>query len=315
MTTAPSEYEELLESFWESRGHLAKTTILEGRRVVRWLLEYLALRDLTLERMGKEDLTAFAIWMRKKIPPTDGKKNPAASTVAKLLTALRKFLRYLFEEAMIFEPLHRQVESCRVSRSLPRPLELDEIEGWFRLCDMDCPLGLRDRAFFELAYGSGLRRGELLALELSHVDLVELVVRVEKSKNGRARVTPMTRRASVFLSGYLERARPELLGANAAEPYIWVNVSGGRLNGDGVANRLKSHYMSKLTFGKKLNIHALRHSFATHLVRGGADVRHVGEMLGHTSLESTTLYTEVAMTDLVAMLAAHPLALRGRASC
>lgn len=290
--------------FQETR--LAAKTVKEHRRAVVLLTEYLKLRGLALRGLEREDLVGFVRWLQTvRIRPYLGAATPSPRTINVMLAGARAWLRFLFDEGLLLEPLHRWLQNCKTGAPLSkRRLSLEEVEAWLELPDLECPLGLRDRAFFELAAGSGLRRAELVALELSCLDLGAVTVRVEKTKTRHWRQVPMTRRAAVFLGLYLAKGRPLLMVSPREE--LWLDSGGRSLSYVAMGHRVSRFYAPRLSYEGKMRLHALRHAFATQLLRGGADLRHIGELLGHRNLESTVLYTEVVVDDLRQALSRHP---------
>ena len=229
-------------------------------------------------------------------------------------TNVRRFLIYLHDCRFTFEDLSRHVTPRRARGRLAKPLSPKVIEEWFSLCDLSTPTGLRDRAFFELLYGCGLRPGEALALELTDLDLATNRLLVRDSKNGEARTVPVTRTSSHFLKRYLNEARFWLPKSPLTEKYLWLTDRGTQLSLYSVQSRLRKYYRPKLSCGTPVTLHRLRHSCATHLIKGGASVRHVQELLGHRSINSTQTYTKMVTPDLQAAIRQfHPrrAALRG----
>lgn len=211
---------------------------------------------------------------------------------------LRVFLRYLYDEGFILGDLCSVLNRIHAQKSLPRPLSLSTIEEWFSLCDLKTPMGLRDRALFELIYGSGLRVGEAVSLKLTDVNLAESEVLIQQTKTKRSRVVPLTRLSVHFLRKYLSEARPWLPRSPRSESALWLTGYGGALGKKSIQNRVRQHYRPQVQSHRKVSIHGLRHSFATHLLQRGASVRHVQEMLGHSCVNSTQVYTLVAIKDL-----------------
>ena len=164
------------------------------------------------------------------------------------------------------------------------------------------PIGFRDRAILETLYGTGLRLGEVVRTDLSDLDLRNRVLLVRTGKGRKDRIVPIGAAAAAALDRYLTETRPML--ANAGEPALFVNRSGARLQAPGL--RVRVHHAG-CRIGVTLTPHALRHAYATHLLRGGADLRHVQALLGHRSLTTTAIYTRVAITDLRSLIQnCHP---------
>jgi len=163
-------------------------------------------------------------------------------------------------------------------------------------------IGQRDRAILETLYGTGLRLGEVVRADLSDLDLQNRVLLVRTGKGRKDRLVPIGAAAATALDRYLTEARPLL--ANAGEPAVFVNRSGARLQAPGLRVRVQD---AGQRIGVRLTPHALRHSYATHLLRDGADLRHVQALLGHRSLTTTAIYTRAAITDLRSLIqTCHP---------
>ncbi len=302
---------ELLRQFEKAQELVMVPTVVKSRRraATRFLM-FLAEAECSLSSLQERHLVEFAEWLRPRMRTRKDKKEADVSAVASELSHVKQWLRFCYEQDATLAAQHELVVLPKVGKPLPRALTIDEIEAWFALCDLDCHWGLRDRALFELAYGTGLRHREILALSMSDLNLAEGLTRVETSKNGHGRVVPITRRAMGFVERYLKEARPWLPMVATARNRLWLNSRGYQQTTSTMTTRIARLYAPRLEFGHKLGIHVLRHSFATHLVRGGADVRHVGEMLGHRDLNSTARYTELEIDDLRELLRGHPLAER-----
>ena len=302
---------ELLRQFEKSQElRVAPATLKARRRSATRLLMFMAEKKLALSGLEEEHLVQFAEWLRPQMRSRKRREQAEVSAVTSELSHVRQWLRFCYEQDATLTAQHELITLPKAAKGLPRALAIDEIEAWLELCDLSCHWGLRDRAFLELAYGTGLRHGEMLALGLSDLNLADGLARVEISKNGHGRVVPITRRAVAFVERYLKEARPWLPMIATARDKLWLNSRGHQQTTSTMTERIAKLYAPRLEFGDKLGIHALRHSFATHLVRGGADVRHVGEMLGHRDLNSTARYTELEVDDLRELLRGHPLAER-----
>jgi integrase/recombinase XerD len=229
-----------------------------------------------------------------------GTTEPSPETLHTDTTNIRRFLSYLYDNKLTLDDLSLQVFPRPRPGSLARPLSPRLIEEWFSLCDLSTHLGLRDRAYFELLYGTGLRPGEALALELTDLDLPGGQLLVRHSKNGESRTVPITRTASHFLSRYLNDVRAWLPKSPLTEKYLWLSSNGTHLSLSTMQNRVQAYYRPKLSGNPAVTLYRLRHSCATHLIKGGASVRHVQELLGHRSINSTQAYTKIAVSDLKA---------------
>jgi site-specific recombinase XerD len=233
----------------------------------------------------------------------------APSTVGRKLAALRGMFRVQVELGRRLENPAELLSSPKRPQRLPRVLKSSEIAQLLDRIPATTPLELRDRAMFELAYGSGLRAEELITLDVDAIDFDGEAVRVE-GKGGRTRLVPAGEHALLALERYLQRARPILTVAD--DRALFLSKSGRRLNTSDVRRRLRT--WARLAQGHapalaEAHPHALRHSFATHLLEGGADLRSIQELLGHASISTTQVYTRVESARLrSAYERAHPRA-------
>ncbi|MGI8922101.1 MAG: tyrosine recombinase XerC [Solirubrobacteraceae bacterium] len=235
-------------------------------------------------------------------------RRAAPATVARKLAALRSCLRVLERDGVIAANPADLLSAPKRRQPLPRVLRRDEAAGLLDAIPASTPLELRDRALFELAYGCGLRAAELVDLDLSSVDFDAEEVRVT-GKGGRTRVLPVGEPALRALGAYLERGRGALIDAGVrAEAALLLSRSGQRLSTSDVRRRLRV-WTRRVALAGGVTPHTLRHSFATHLLDGGADLRAIQELLGHASLSTTQLYTRVESARLrTAYSASHPRA-------
>src|SRR5712692_2269612 len=228
------------------------------------------------------------------------------SSVARALAAVRMFHRFLLREGGAASDVASGVVRPKVPRTLPRPLTVGEVEAIIAARSGGDVVGLRDRAMLETLYGAGLRISELVGLDVDEVDLDEGSVRV-MGKGSKERVVPLGRFAVAAAAGYLTRARPALARVKSG-PALFLNQRGGRLTRQGATGVLKKAARAA-GLSKRVTPHTLRHSFATHLLEGGADIRVVQELLGHAVLSTTQIYTLVTGQRLrEEYFAAHPRA-------
>jgi integrase/recombinase XerC len=228
------------------------------------------------------------------------------ASIARKLSAIRSFYRYLLREEMVASSPVADTSSPKLDKRLPSFLTLDEVERLLKAPDLAKPAGQRDRALLELLYASGLRVSELVSLNLGQVDLESREIRV-RGKGAKERIVLMGKPAAEALSVYLGQGRPKLLGEKKGRALL-LNRYGERLTERWVQIILED-YAGKVGIGKKVHPHMLRHTFATHLLDGGADLRVVQELLGHANLSSTQVYTHVTKSQAKRVyLSAHPLA-------
>jgi integrase/recombinase XerC len=234
-----------------------------------------------------------------------------AASVARRLYELRSCYRFLQRQRLVTDNPAARVRVPAVPRRLPDYLTVEQVFELLEAPDPDDPLGMRDRAILELFYSGGLRRGEVLSLRVQDVDLAARQVRVW-GKGKKQRIALLGRPAAQALQRYLEVGRPQLLAADpeaAARPPValFLNRRGRPIASARTLNTILSHYVRQVGLPSSVTPHTLRHSFATHLLEGGADLRVVQELLGHESVQTTTIYTQVTLNHLRHVVtAAHP---------
>ncbi len=266
------------------------------------------------------DLTQFALWSSSKsIGPTDVEhkvlRHYAANlsntgcgkqTVARKLSSIRAFFRHMIEREEIEQNPADLVSGPTGVRNLPRVLKRSEVLALLERVPSDDPLAMRDRAIFELAYGCGLRAQELVSLPVEAIDFDSEEIRV-RGKGGRERIVPMGEFAQESLERYLSRARPSLEGSSR-EDVLFISKNGRRLSTSDIQRRL-AVWFQRAALPGKVSPHVLRHSFATHLLEGGADLRSIQELLGHSRISTTQVYTRVESKHLLkAYRESHPRA-------
>ncbi len=234
----------------------------------------------------------------------------AASSIARRTAAARSFYRHLVLLGARADNPAVEVELPRRRRRLPRTLSPAEIERLIQAANGLNPRQLRDRALVELLYGAGLRVSEAVGLDRARVDLAERLVR-PLGKGEKERLVPLGREATEALRRYLSRGRPHL--DRRHRPELFLNAQGGALTRAGAFFILRRLAERAGLEPERVHPHLLRHSFATHLLEGGADLRSVQEMLGHADLATTELYTHVSdRRRRETYFSAHPHAVRGR---
>lgn len=236
-------------------------------------------------------------------------KGYTRSSAARKLSAVRSFLKFLQREGELEKGTWSNVSRPRQEKKLPQFFYYHEVLALLEAPDCNTLLGYRDRTILELLYASGLRVSELAGLDTSSCDLAERLVKVA-GKGSKERIVPMGRVAVAFLTEYMERIRPQLLaaGGKKARPTdkLFLNHRGGPLSDRGV-RYIFNKYVRQASHKVGLSPHALRHSFATHLIERGADLRVVQELLGHASVSTTQVYTHITREHLLEVYRqAHP---------
>ena len=259
----------------------AQTYRISAQEFLEWLVEQrIKLRDVTAQNL------VYYLMKRK----TDGN---AELTLAKDISALRAFGEYLVRKNYWTENHALLLDRPKAGRHLPKVLSVEQTDELLSSIDTSKPLGIRDDALFELIYSCGLRISEACSLKVSNVHFEERLILVH-GKGDKERLVPFGEAAAQKLKKYMEEVRPELVkGRNISE--VFVNYKGEPISRKGVWKRFQE--MEALS-GVKAKVHTLRHSFATHLLAGGADLRSVQELLGHSDLSTTTIYTHVTDRQL-----------------
>lgn len=263
----------------------------------------------TDDRVGPENLTSRTVRSFLAMLYRDGAE---ASTAARKLAAIRAFARYLQHEGVLDHNPGDLIPSPRLARKVPAHLEIDEITTLLDAPDSATPLGRRDRAILELFYASGLRLSELVGADLEDINLDSRLLRV-RGKGGKERIVPFNRTTVRSIRAYLpDRARltAAVVPDSNRRPSspLFVNYRGQRLSARSVG-RLVRQYVAQSSTRLGISPHALRHSFATHLLERGADLRSIQELLGHSRISTTQRYTHVNAAQLTAVYrSAHPRA-------
>ncbi len=252
---------------------------------------------LYLQELGIDVLECRALDIISYVSSRQEKAQLETRTLAKIISALRSFFRFAFEEGYIDQNPALIIESPKLSSELPQVLSVEEVDHFFAGIDVSTPQGMRDRALFELIYSCGLRISEALSLELSAMHTTDGFLKV-RGKRSKERYVPLGERAQYYLEQYLNESRPKLARDGVECTALFLRARGGLALGR-VGAWKRFHEIAQAQ-GLEAKIHTLRHSFATHLLHGGADLRIVGELLGHASIATTQIYTHVAREDLKA---------------
>jgi integrase/recombinase XerD len=286
------QVDRFLDHLTVERG-LSPHTVAAYRRDLRRYVRFLRAHGVTDVRTVDERLVTGYVAATSASTYGDGKAYRATSVV-RALSSARAFHRFLLREGVTQRDATAAVVRPRLPRSLPKPLSVDDVARLLAQPDRSAA-GLRDRAVLETLYGAGLRVSELVGLDVDDVDQQEGSVRV-LGKGGKERDVPLGRYARDAIGAYLTRARPGLATARSRSA-LFLNQRGGRLTRQGVTGIVERH-AAGAGIVKRVSPHTLRHSFATHLLEGGADVRVVQELLGHASVATTQVYTLVTREHL-----------------
>jgi integrase/recombinase XerD len=274
---------------------LSSNTVSAYRRDLIKFDEFARKRKLSLEAVSRDDLVDFlASLYRQKLE---------SKTVARQLVTLRNFFRFAQIQDLIVDDPSVNLESPKIHRSLPGYLRLEEVERLLNRPAVKTPIGLRDRAMLEVLYSTGLRVSELIGLRTTDLDAGVGCVRCI-GKGDKERIVPVGKKALAIVEKYLRDARPKLLGKVTGNPALFVNRRGASLSRVGVW-KILSAYGRLAGLRVALTPHMLRHSFATHLLERGADLRSVQLMLGHADISTTQIYTHVVEERLKQIYKAH----------
>ncbi len=272
---------------------LSANTVAAYRRDLDTWRRYCHGRKIEMTKAAAEDVTDFL--GRLRVGRSPAAQPLSGASVARMLVSLRSFFRYLVREEGLDADPTAKLGSPQRARSLPKAISLNEVEQLIEL-PRDDVLGRRDRAILETLYGAGLRISELVDLDVDDVDLDEGTLLVRAGKGSKARRIPLGRASVSAVGAYLTVARPELArraGGGRTRSALFLNARGGRLSRQGCWKLLKG-YARAAGLDDRVSPHTLRHSFATHMLDGGADIRVVQELLGHASLATTQRYTHVS---------------------
>jgi integrase/recombinase XerD len=276
---------------------LSANTVTAYRRDLLKFDDFAKKRKITLESVTRDNLVEFlASLYRQKLE---------SRTVARHLVTLRNFFRFAQLQELICTDPCQNLESPKIRRSLPGYLRLEEIERLLAQPDDKTPLGLRDHAMLDVLYSTGLRVSELISLRVMDLDTAVGCIRCI-GKGDKERIVPIGKKALALVERYLRDARPKLIGKGkqALATTLFINRRGAPLSRVGVW-KILSAYGRKAGLRSALTPHMLRHSFATHLLERGADLRSVQLMLGHSDISTTQIYTHVVEERLKQIYKAH----------
>ena len=285
---------------------LAANTLTSYRRDLRRYQQYLADAGVDdLDRVDEATVTAFLVRLREG----DSDHPPLSSTsAARTVVAVRGFHKFAVSDGLAAADPAAGVRPPSPAKRLPKALPLADVEAILSAAgSAGTTLAMRDRALLEVLYGTGARISEAVGLDVDDLDTVDRTVLL-RGKGGKERIVPVGSYAVDAVADYLTRARPDLVAAGKGTPALFLNARGGRLSRQSAWTVLvKAAERAGVT--TDVSPHTLRHSFATHLLDGGADVRVVQELLGHASVTTTQVYTLVTVDNLREVFAtAHPRA-------
>jgi len=269
-------------NYLEVERGLAKNTIISYRRDIVKYLRFLEKEKIHLLRSSHREIRAYLRELKKQ--------RLTSSSIARGLAAIKMFYRFLVAEGELKDDPTSLVDSPSISRPLPDTLTVAEIEDFLTRIGGAKREAIRDRGIMELLYATGMRVSEIASLKLTDVNINSNYVRCF-GKGGKERIIPFGKEASFWLKKYLKSSRRLFPRANLSR-YLFISKRGQKLTRQGLWEITRRH-ARRADVGKRLSPHTLRHSFATHLLQGGADLRSVQEMLGHANISTTQVYTHV----------------------
>ena len=284
---------------------LAANSLAAYRRDLARYVAYCEARGITdVAQVGENDVADFLVALRSgddEHPPL------AASSAGRAVVAVRGFHRFAAREGLATADPGKQVRPPTLTQRLPKAISVTEVEAILAASSADEPRSLRDRALLEVLYGTGARISEAVGLDVDDLDLDAASVLL-RGKGSKQRIVPVGRPAVSAVEAYLVRGRPALAAAGTGTPALFLNARGGRLTRQSAWSILAAA-VQRSGVTAEVSPHTLRHSYATHLLDGGADVRVVQELLGHASVTTTQIYTLVTVDRLREVYAvAHPRA-------
>lgn len=277
MTDSLQTYELYLRNSKEASEH----TISAYMRDVIKFFHYISRQALSLEQVTSQYVEAYSQSLLEQ------GKSPA--TVTRAISALKSFYNYLLEQGVVPENPVDAVVFIKVERKLPHILTGEEVELFLKQPDSGDIKGIRDRAMLEILYATGLRVSELVAMDLSDLDLTNALIYCGEKEKQRS--IPILTETVQFLDQYLNHSRPHLI-EDPEEQAVFVNMNGERMSRQGFWKLIK-YYREKAGIQAEITPHTLRHSFAAHLLEDGADIRTVQEMMGHSDISSTHIYSKL----------------------
>ena len=297
-SSSSADIDRFLDAIWMERG-LSQNTLAAYRRDLAgfagWLEKGLSQKvDGVLLAAQREDLLSY---LAHRV-----ESGASPRSTARLLSSLRGFYQHALREGWVQTDPSDRIDAPKLGRPLPKALTEDEIESLINAPDDSTMLGLRDRAMLELLYATGLRVSELIELRMLQVNLRQDVVRT-LGKGNKERLVPMGETAAHWLEKYLQEGRPDLLKGHKSE-HLFLTQRGASMSRQAFWYVIKRH-AKRAGIHKALSPHTLRHSFATHLLNHGADLRVVQMLLGHSDLSTTQIYTHVARERLKSLHAQH----------
>ena len=286
----------LFNNFLRTEKSLSDNTINSYNFDLNKFFDYV--RDVKLislvKQIDESTVSDYIKYLRKS--ETKNQKSYSDKSINRFISSLKSFFNFLLSEKEISVNPLENIETPKTARILPNVLTINEIDEVLSKTDVKTKLGLRDRAILETMYATGLRVSELINLEISNVFFDDGFVRVI-GKGSKERIVPIGRSALKFITKYINDSR-QYLRSNRSENFLFLNFRGGKLSRMAIWDIVKK-YCKLAHIDKEIHPHTLRHSFATHLLEGGADIRIIQEMLGHSDISTTQIYTHIDKEYLI----------------
>ncbi|MBK9334084.1 MAG: site-specific tyrosine recombinase XerD [Ignavibacteria bacterium] len=289
-------HKQLFLNFLIVEKSLSENTIFSYKKDLERFIDYLkdVKKIFQVNEVNENTINQFLLHLRSKISK-DG-KNYSDKSIARFISSLKSFFKYLESENVVSVNPIADLETPKTSRNLPEVLTIEETELLLSKPDINNKLELRDKALLETMYASGLRVSEASNLESGNIFFDEGYLRV-LGKGSKERIVPVGNVALKFIIKYINESRPLLQNSKSGN-VLFLNFRGGKLSRMGILNILNK-YVNLAGIKKNVHPHTLRHSFATHLLKGGADIRIIQEMLGHSDISTTQIYTHIDRDYLI----------------
>ncbi len=289
-------------SFITIEKALSENTVLSYSRDMERFKNFIDGRGLSYSQVSTEDINEYVISLADRYSKT---------SIARSMATLRSFYKYLVSENIILNTPMNGVKTPKSGQKLPKALTFDEVETLLNAPDLQTIIGIRDKALLEILYGCGLRISEAVNLTIDNfrVDEDGISVLQVMGKGSKERIVPVGSFAIKAVNAYLSRSRPALAAKGKGSVNLFLNKRGNKLSRQS-AWEILQYNVQACGLKKEVSPHTLRHCFATHLLEGGADIRVVQELLGHSNVTTTQIYTKVSITTLREVYStSHPRAL------
>lgn len=270
-------------------GKSSNTIESYRRDLTKFVMFYQSTNKDSLSQVNKEDIQLFLAFLKEQ--------NYSISSTNRMLSSLKRFFNYLLVEKVIEQSPMQLVKGAKKKKHLPKALTLNQIDALFEAPDINTDHGIRDRAVLELMYATGLRVSELVNLSLRNCHL-ELGFIQTFGKGDKERIVPLGEEAIFWINKYLEEVRPVFLKKAKSTDVLFLTERGKEFTRQGIWKNLKKYVALAGMDEATVSPHVLRHSFATHLLENGADLRMVQELLGHSDISTTQIYTHISKIRL-----------------